>query len=613
MKIRTLNWGIRAKFIVPTTTVLLLVFALSGWVMSHRFTQVLQTNEDVQLDNMQQMLHEVYATQLTYMATVMKMTVVQQALYDGYFGAQTDDFDFLKEFLVQSKTLAQVDDALVVQEDGHVMLRAATDQRGDAVPFTDILVPILQQGSIADRNTELDGAIKTSLIQDSDGFKLITVGPVMDVETIVATLVFVKNLDARFLVDSKRFFDEKLQLWIASADDIKAATLAGWELPHQLTTQEDAFNLTIAERPYRFRYLALQDGEAFLGLASDVSDNMAARKTLIYIGAVVMSMALALIIGALMLSARVIIQSIGMAVGIADNVAKGMLNNDITISSKDEMGQLLKALAKMQNDLRQLVTQLQQSADEVKNAAQELVNGNADLSQRTQEQASSLEETAASMEQMTATIKQNADNAHQANQLAVNAHERAGQGGRVVHETVQAMGQINQASSQIAEIIGVIDEIAFQTNLLALNASVEAARAGEQGRGFAVVADEVRNLAQRSAQAAKEIKELIQDSVSKVKAGSELVDRSGQTLEQIVTEVKKVGDIVAEIVAASQEQSAGIEQVNRAVTQMDQVTQQNAALAEQTSAASEAMSKQSRNMQELLGFFTLVGQADGRQ
>ena len=613
MKIWTLNWGIRAKLIVPTVTALLIVFAVSGWVMSQRFTQILQTNEDVQLDNMQQMLHEVYTTQLTYMATVMKMTVVQQALYDGYFGAQTDDFDFLKEFLIQSKTLAQVDDALVVQEDGHVMLRAATDQRGDAVPFTDTLEPILQQGSIGDRNTELDGVIKTSLIQDSGGFKLITVGPVMDVETIVATLVFVKSLDNRFLVDSKRFFDEKLQLWIASADVIKATTLAGWELPHQLTAQEDAFDLTITERPYRFRYLALQGGEAFLGLASDVSDNRAAREALIYIGAVVMSLALALIIGALLFSARVIIQSIGMAVGIADNVAKGMLDNDIKISSKDEVGQLLKALAKMQDDLRQLVTQLQQASDLVGRSTQELAKGNANLAQRTQEQASSLEETAASMEQMTATVKQNADNAREANQLAVNAQERAAQGGRVVHEAVQAMGQINQASTQIAEIIGVIDEIAFQTNLLALNASVEAARAGEQGRGFAVVADEVRNLAQRSAQAAKEIKKLIQDSVGKVETGSELVDRSGQTLELIVTEVKKVGDIVAEITAASQEQSAGIEEVNRSVTQMDEMTQQNAALAEQTAAASEAMSEQSRNMQKLLSFFTLVGQANGGQ
>jgi methyl-accepting chemotaxis protein len=240
--------------------------------------------------------------------------------------------------------------------------------------------------------------------------------------------------------------------------------------------------------------------------------------------------------------------------------------------------------------------------------AEEISQGNANLSQRTEEQSSSLEETASSMEEMTSTVKQNADNAGQANQLATAARDQAEKGGAVVGSAVKAMGDINDSSKKISDIISVIDEIAFQTNLLALNAAVEAARAGEQGRGFAVVATEVRSLAGRSATAAKEIKELIQDSVRKVEDGSLLVTQSGQTLEQIVLSVKKVSDIVAEIAAASREQSSGIEQVNKAVMQMDEMTQQNAALVEQATAASQSMADQARDLTKMMDRFQ-VGEA----
>jgi methyl-accepting chemotaxis protein len=249
------------------------------------------------------------------------------------------------------------------------------------------------------------------------------------------------------------------------------------------------------------------------------------------------------------------------------------------------------------------VRDLRQAADAVNIAANEISAGNTNLSARTEQQASSLQETASSLEQLTSTVRNNADNAQQANQVAANARQLAERGGTVVGNAIQAMDQINTASAKIAEIIGVIDEIAFQTNLLALNASVEAARAGEQGRGFAVVATEVRNLAGRSATAAKQIKELIQDSVSKVQAGAELVNESGETLGEIVSGVKKVGDIIAEIAAASAEQAAGIDQVNQAVTAMDEVTQQNAALAEQTSAASASLYDKAQEMERIMAFF----------
>jgi methyl-accepting chemotaxis protein len=264
-------------------------------------------------------------------------------------------------------------------------------------------------------------------------------------------------------------------------------------------------------------------------------------------------------------------------------------------------------------NMASVVSQVKDATSEVQQGAEEISKGNLNLSQRTEEQASSLEETASSMEEMTSTVKQTADNAGQANQLAMAARQQAEKGGAVVSSAVAAMGGINAASKKIADIIGVIDEIAFQTNLLALNAAVEAARAGEQGRGFAVVATEVRNLAGRSATAAKEIKALIQDSVAKVDEGSKLVDESGRTLEEIVNAVKKVTDIVAEIAAASREQSSGIEQVNKAIMQMDAATQQNAALVEEAAAASQAIVEQTHSLSQLVAGYRLAGPGGSRR
>jgi methyl-accepting chemotaxis protein len=285
---------------------------------------------------------------------------------------------------------------------------------------------------------------------------------------------------------------------------------------------------------------------------------------------------------------------------------EGDLNCRIQTQGKSGlMVKMASGINQLTTNLAGMVSQVKHSAEEVSRGAEEITTGNVTLSQRMEEQASSLEETASSMEEMTSTVRQNADNAGQANQLAVAARDQAEKGGAVVSKAVQAMTEINSASRKIADIIGVIDEIAFQTNLLALNAAVEAARAGEQGRGFAVVATEVRNLAGRSATAAKEIKALIHDSVQKVQDGSTLVTQSGATLEQIVAAVKKVTDIVAEIAAASHEQSSGIEQVNRAVMQLDDLTQQNAALVEQASAASQSMAGQARSLNELMRHYNV--------
>ncbi len=303
--------------------------------------------------------------------------------------------------------------------------------------------------------------------------------------------------------------------------------------------------------------------------------------------------------------ARSITGPIRTAVKIAETVAAGDLGSRIEVTSRDETGQLLAALKSMNDSLHGIVATVRQSSDSIATGTQQISSGNADLSHRTEEQAGSLQQTAASLEQMTGTVKSNADTARTASQMAGSARDVATQGGEVVARVVQTMGDISAASQRIADITGVIDGIAFQTNLLALNAAVEAARAGEQGRGFAVVAGEVRNLAQRSAQAAKEIKSLIGDSTQKVEAGSKLVADAGTTMNDIVSRVRRVDDLLGEITSATKEQTQGIAQVSGSVNQLDQVTQQNAALVEESAAAADSLSQQAQRLVDAVAVFRL--------
>ncbi|WP_075255499.1 methyl-accepting chemotaxis protein [Herbaspirillum camelliae] len=310
-----------------------------------------------------------------------------------------------------------------------------------------------------------------------------------------------------------------------------------------------------------------------------------------------------------LLIARKIARSLAEAVELAETIAEGDLTREIDTSSTDEIGHLMAAMAKMNRNLVTIVATVRTGVNTVAAASSQIATGNMDLSARTEQQASSLEQTAAATEELTSTVKQNAENALQADQLASAASGIAVEGGEVVKQVVTTMEEIRSSSLNIADIISVIDGIAFQTNILALNAAVEAARAGEQGRGFAVVATEVRSLAQRSASAAKEIKQLIDDSVSKVENGSQLVMSAGNTMQQVVESVRRVTGVVTEISAASREQSLGIEQVNQAISHMDQSTQENAALVEEATAAAQSLQEQARQLERAVNVFKLRQEA----
>ncbi|MYM28352.1 methyl-accepting chemotaxis protein [Duganella sp. CY15W] len=359
-----------------------------------------------------------------------------------------------------------------------------------------------------------------------------------------------------------------------------------WELLRQLIALEEK-----------------QNTEA-VALAEAAYDS--ARNQMLMIG----TLALLCSLAAAWLITRSLVSELGCepneAADIANEIAAGNLTVPIHPRAGDDHS-LLHAMQTMRDGLTRIVGQVYTSSDTIASAAGQIANGNLDLSSRTEQQASTLEETASSMEELTSTVRLNTDRARQANGLAVSASDVAAKGGAVVAQVVDTMAAIDTSAHKIVDIIAVIDGIAFQTNILALNAAVEAARAGEQGRGFAVVASEVRTLAQRSAAAAKEIKELIGDSVDKVQAGNRLVEQAGATMDEVVSSVKRVTDIMTEIMMASQEQSAGIEQINNAVTQMDDVTQQNAALVEEAAAAAQAMQDQVNSLNLVVSTFRLAG------
>nr|WP_315255767.1 methyl-accepting chemotaxis protein [uncultured Duganella sp.] len=441
--------------------------------------------------------------------------------------------------------------------------------------------------AMADYEKRMDSAL-ASLKQHRDAYEKLISSP----QEKTTAAQFDKTL-AAFMVDHNRMIELS-----RTGKKVEARALMAGTSAQSLTVISDSVNQLVK--------LNVDGGDAASEQASAVYQSARITSIILLVANIGIGLVLALWV------ARMVASPLQEALSLARDVADGDLTRAIDVRSNCETGQLMQALKDMTNNLQNLVSQVRHGTDTIATASAEIASGNQDLSSRTEEQASSLEETASSMEELTSTVKQNADNARQANQLAQSASGIALKGGDVVGQVVGTMASINESSRKIVDIISVIDGIAFQTNILALNAAVEAARAGEQGRGFAVVAGEVRNLAHRSAAAAKDIKLLISDSVEKVETGSALVNQAGETMNEIVTSITRVTDIMSEITSASVEQSAGIEQVNTAIVQMDQVTQQNAALVEEAAAAAESMQEQAARLSEVVSVFKLLTTAPAR-
>ena len=404
-----------------------------------------------------------------------------------------------------------------------------------------------------------------------------------------------KALAQRFVAALKTYVDEGLV-------PVGAALSTGGMSTALQIYEEKTLPLGMQARELSDTLVKLQIDEA----AREYEQGLATRTSAVALTALLSGVALVLGFVLAWFITRSIAAPVRQAMGFAEAVAGGDLTVEIRPDGRDEIAQLQEALTRMRDGLVQIVGQVRSGADAILTGAGEIANGNADLSQRTEQQAANLEETAASMEQMNATVRQNSDTAQTATQLATSASGVAARGGDVVRQVIATMSDIAASSTKIADIIGTIDGIAFQTNILALNAAVEAARAGEQGRGFAVVAGEVRALAQRSTQAAREIKTLIGHSVENVDAGSRLVGQAGETMTEIVAQVKRVADLIGEIGSATQEQSTGIGQVSEAISQLDKVTQQNAALVEEAAAAADSLRGQAQRMNEVVGVFKLA-------
>lgn len=469
-----------------------------------------------------------------------------------------------------------------IVSDRYIKVRLAFDARdgvNDQIKFLrGMVIDVTRPEQNEKRFTQLDDA--TQKTNDA----------IATIAKLQTTEVGKKKIQA-VIQNGQQFEDEKQQLLtLIRGGDVDGA--ANYAL-RKITTAQNAFlDIVVKFADSQSEQLQAEGQKAVKDAATAI------QITLIFSA---LAIAAAILLGYFL--TRSIVRPLREAVSIAENVAAGDLRTAIQVTSGDETGQLMLALKNMNDNLLKIVSEVRSGTDMIATASSQISAGNMDLSSRTEQQASSLEETASAMEQMTSTVKQNADNARQANQLAAQASKVALQSGDAVKQVVNTMEMINGSSKKIVDIISVIDGIAFQTNILALNAAVEAARAGEQGRGFAVVASEVRNLAQRSASAAKEIAQLIEDSVAKVDEGGKQVAKAGATMEEVLSSVKSVTEIMGEISIASSEQSTGIDEINMAITQMDQVTQQNAALVNESAAAAQSMQEQADQLSQAMRVF----------
>ncbi len=621
------------KLLVVPVGSLLVILLLSGVFITNRVNSALVRNENTHITHMAHMFMQSFERKVHLSTNNMKMTVTQQALYDGYFGAITEDFEFLKEFLTQVKSLTNVDDILLVQDTGEVLFRLASDERGDIVPFKDFLEKITNHDPITDKLTQLDSVIKTQLYQNGETIQFLVAGPILDIETIMGTIVFVTNLDDQYLGKEKEVnFEKEVELSIGLQDKILASTLPKWNYSKKLNAEKNDFLLKVNKTPYHHIFLPLKGQNIFIGISYDISSNKKARLIIILILAVIFIAATVILVTIIMTSVKKIIASIDVLQGQAEKISQGDLTADIEQLGEDEIGQVAVKFEKMNLALSKIVGKIKDVSEDASKQAHSLLGttetlvGGADkLTQGTQEAVDSIRE-------MAQTIQDVSENAAKASHTSQSSSDLANSGRETVSRTVDGMLRITdtvgelakiveglgESSNEIVKIVGVIKEIADQTNLLALNATIEAARAGEHGRGFAVVADEVRTLAVRTTEATKEISEMIQKNQSDTKlsmkrmeegkaevaAGVKLAETAQLAMDSIVESSDNSTDMISRIAAATEEQSAAVHDVTSSIERVAETTTTTDVVNKKIKDAANDLTKLSDDLKKAVGWFT---------
>ena len=593
----SLSCKLRTKLLAIPIITLLVAFSLSAILISKRVNMALLENEEKQIAQNSRMLSEIYNNNTAVMTDTMKMTVVQQALYDGYFGALTEDFDFLKDFLGQTMNLAKVDEVFVVGKDQKIVLRATSDERGESVSYGDLLQPVLSHPAISDKNAQLDEVVSTQLVIDGEMVKLISIGPILDIETIVGCIVFVKLLDKEFLVNQTPYFDNSVELSIANENKILATTLPGFSLIEELKEGTNAFSSEINARPFRHAFTPLKGGQAFIGLSFDVSENKTARNFILKLLAGILLVSIGITVFIIMFNVNKVIGRIKNLTLMLKDIAEGDgdLTSRLEANNHDEVGELAQWFNKFIENLQKMIGGVSLKADVLNTSALDLSklsgqmssgvegmsNQSASVAAAAEEMSSNMDAVtsaveqantnigmvSAAAEQMSATIGEIARNSNRANDITNNAVSEA-------KEASDKVDDLGQAAKAIGSVTQTITEISEQTNLLALNATIEAARAGEAGKGFAVVANEIKELARQTADATSEIRNeiggiqgSIEGTVEQIRQITGVIDDVNEIVSTIATAVEEQSVTTKEIAGNVGQASKGIQEVTQNVDQ----------------------------------------------